>query len=137
MTELRYDPPLPSKPALTDDWFQSITMFIDGQVVGVLRWHAPGDESNTQGVVQILLLEIAEPFRRRAFGRDLLNAAVAQAKQWHVSKAAKLRRFWIAVEQKHQVVARAFLTSRGFHHTTTVQGVTRRQDLLVYVKAFD
>lgn len=137
MTEFRCNPPLPDHPASDADFAQSITLMIDEQEAGILRWHAPADEEASQGVVQLLTLRIGEPHRRRGLGGDLLNAAIKQARAWHTRRGGKLRRIWIAVEQKHQIIARAFLTGHSFHHTTTITGVCRRQDLLVYVRAFD
>jgi hypothetical protein len=49
----------------------------------------------------------------------------------------RLRRLWVSVEQKTQVIARAFLTQHGFHHTATMKELLADQDALIYVRTFD
>ena len=47
-------------------------------------------------------------------------AVVEQARPFFKSRGAKLRRIWLAVEQKTQVIARSFLMKHNFHHTASV-----------------
>jgi ribosomal protein S18 acetylase RimI-like enzyme len=53
------------------------------------------------------------------------------------SRKVRARRLWVAVEQRNQVIARAFLTHMGFHHTSTIRDLLSDQDVLVYVYSFD
>jgi len=62
---------------------------------------------------------------------------MAQGREWQRRRGSKLRRVWVGIEQKSQVIARAFLTSRGFHHIATVDELYRDQELMVYVKSMD
>jgi GNAT superfamily N-acetyltransferase len=82
-------------------------------------------------------LTVFPPHQRVGNGKRLLDAVIAQGRELQRRRKTKLRRVWIGVEQKSQVIARAFLTSRGFHHITTVDELYRGQELMVYVKSMD
>ena len=49
----------------------------------------------------------------------------------------KVRRVWIGVGHKTQVVGRSFLTGEGFHHVGSTGGLLHDEDQLIYVKALD
>jgi len=43
----------------------------------------------------------------------------------------------MTIEQKDQIVGRAFLTKHGFHHTGSLSELYKKQELLLYTKALD
>lgn len=141
MIEFRFEPALPplakSSPAGTPTvaFSQSITMIDGEQTLGVARWHSPADAQ--AGLVQVLDLTVAPSHQRKGNARRLLDTVIEQSRELHRRRKAKLRRVWIAVEQKSQVIGRAFLTGRGFHHVSTASGLYRDQDLMVFVKSLD
>lgn len=136
MIAFRYDPPLPEKsPASPTPFMQTITMTDEARTLGVARWHSPADTA--AGLVQVLDLTVFPPHQRVGNGRRLMDAVIAQGRELQRCRHGKLRRVWIGVEQKSQVIARAFLTSRGFHHIATVDELYRDQELMVYVKSMD
>lgn len=107
----------------------------DGKaLLGHVVWHLAG---NDDGVVQVIDLHVTPRARRAGHGSRLLAETVLRAARLCAARRTRLRRLWLAVEQKSHVIARAFLTRHGFHHTATIENVLRRQDLLVYLKAFD
>lgn len=127
------DPPVPAKK--TDQLFTQAIVLKDGQrTLGRAVWCAAAP---LQGVAQILELWIDPEFRRTGHGRRLLAALVAQARKLHALDKQPLRRLWIGVGHKTQVVGRAFLTGEGFHHVGTTCGLLEGEDLLVYVKSLD
>lgn len=134
MIEFHYAPPLPARPP-ADSFVQTITLRDAGQTLGVARWHCAGNAE--AGVIQILDLSISAAHQRAGHGRQLFNAIVEQAGELQRRRKTKLRRVWIGVEQKNQVIGRAFLTSAGFHHVGTISGLYRNQDLMIYVKSLD
>jgi ribosomal protein S18 acetylase RimI-like enzyme len=136
MSTFNHDPPLPpSFPRDTHTGFaQSITLHEADQPLALARWHAPSGE---QGVVQLVELTVDPAHRRRGLGSALLREVIQQATALHQLKHFRLRRLWISVEQKTQVIARAFLTQHGFHHTATIKELLDHQDAMVYVRTFD
>jgi GNAT superfamily N-acetyltransferase len=137
--DLRYDPPLPAKgagPAPGAPFIQSIQCLNAGGIVmGKAIWHAP--DGAADGVFQILHLQVRPELRRQGLGGRLLEASIIQATQWHRARRIPLRRAWLSVEQKSQVIARAFLTQHGFHHIATASNLHKDQDALIYIRAFD
>jgi GNAT superfamily N-acetyltransferase len=134
MADLIYDPPLPPRPG-TDGFVQTIRFIEGDRPIAIARWHVSGDAS--EGVAQILELNVFAPHARHGHGRKLLDAVISQATAYHRSRKSVLRRLWISVEQKRQVIGRSFLTGRGFHHVATMKELIVDQDALLYMKSFD
>jgi GNAT superfamily N-acetyltransferase len=88
-------------------------------------------------VVQILEFWIDPAFRRKGNGRRLMRGLVEQARVLHAIRKEPLRRLWIGVGHKTQVVGRSFLTCEGFHHISTTGGLMLDEDQLIYVKSLD
>ena len=133
MSDFAYAPPLPSKPS-NEGFAQTITILASGKPAGLARWHVrPGD---ADGVVQLLELTITSR-ARRGLGRQLLAEVTKQARAYFKMRGTHLRRMWMAVEQKGQVIGRAFLTEQGFHHVATLQELMHAQDTLLYMKSLD
>ena len=123
----------PAKPVAT--LLQRIELRdAQGQLIGAAAWHL---NCVDEGVVQLVELTIDPKLRRQGHAGALLNETIAQARSVCRMKRVPLRRVWVALEQKTQVLARAFLTKHGFHHTSSVTDLLRDQDLLVYVRSFD
>ena len=113
---------------------QRIELHDDQRRLGRALWHLP---THSDGVAQIIELSIEESQQRRGHGGRLLNEVLRQARLLATTRGTPLRRVWVMVEQKSQLRARAFLTRRGFHHTSTASNLLRDQDLLLYSKSFD
>jgi len=127
------DPPVPSK--ISDRLFvQTIVLKDDDRTLGRAVWSATAP---TQGVVQILEFCIDPAFRRKGNGRRLMRGLVEQARALHAIRKEPLRRLWIGVGHKTQVVGRSFLTCEGFHHISTTGGLLSNEDQLIYVKSLD
>ena len=108
---------------------------LDGRAtIGTARWYVPAVD---HGAVQILEIHIAPEVRRKGHGTALLRELIRQVRAYHQARGARFRRLWIAVEQKSQVAARAFLTHVGFHHVATIQNILIKQDALIYLKGMD
>jgi ribosomal protein S18 acetylase RimI-like enzyme len=136
MPDLVIDLPAPRKRAKSADSFVQTIDLMDGPTrIGRARWQCVSDLS--QGVVQILELTVAPKFRRRGHAHRLMEAVTTQAGDYFKAGGARLRRLWIAVEQKEQVIARSFLMQFGFHHVGTVSELLKDQDLLIYMRTFD
>lgn len=137
--DLRYDPALPAGSAgsAPEAPFIQTIRCVDGrgELMGDVIWHVPAGAAD--GVFQILHLRVRPGFGRQGLGGRLMEAAIAQAEQWHRARRIPLRRAWLSVEQKSQVIARAFLTGQGFHHIATASNLHRDQDALIYIRAFD
>ena len=133
MLELTCDPPARTKPV--GPFLQSIRLADGEEVVGHARWQASFDPSH--GAVQILDLTVSPTRRRQGNGRRLMDAITAQANEYFRCRKSRLRRVWIPVDQKAQVVARSFLMKFGFHHVGTIQELLRDEDLLMYMRTFD
>ena len=134
MADLHFDPPVPARP-IDEPFLQTIRLTDGGKTIGQLRWHAPSERAS--GVIQILEIEVDPGHRRKKHGTTMLLAAVEQARRLFERRKGKLRRAWLSVEQKSQVVARGMLTHLGYHHVSTMSNLLHDQDALVYVKAFD
>ncbi len=136
MPDLVIDPPAPRKSSKSPDSFVQTIDLMDGPTrIGRARWQCVSDVS--QGVVQILELTVAPKYRRQGYAHRLMEAVTAQAGDYFKAGGARLRRLWIAVEQKQQVIARSFLMQFGFHHVGTVSELLKEQDLLIYMRTFD
>lgn len=127
------DPPVPSKS--TDVLFAQTILLKDGEhLLGRARWAIT---AVGHGVVQLLEFWIDPQLRRAGHGRRLMRDLVAEARAYHKTRGESLRRMWVGVGHKSQVVGRSFLTSDGFHHIATTAGLLVDEDLVVYVKSFD
>jgi GNAT superfamily N-acetyltransferase len=133
MPDFSQDPPLPKK--VTNEAFMQTVRLLDaGKPIGSARWHArPGA---MDGVAQLLDLTITER-GRQGHGGQLIDEVVKQARAYFKSRGTRLRRMWMAVEQKGQIIGRAFLTEHGFHHVGTMSELMKGQDTLLYMKSFD
>src|SRR4051812_34954401 len=136
MSDFNHQPPLPSRlpPHEREGFFQTIQLRDGDELLATARWHAPMGQ---QGVVQLIELVVAPAHCRHGHGSSLLREVIQQATALHKLKKLRLRRLWVSVEQKTQVIARAFLTQNGFHHTATINELLADQDALVYVRTFD
>jgi len=105
-----------------------------GQPIGTLHWFAP---ASNDGVVQITHVLIDPLHQRQGHGSTLIRAAYAQAYQLFASHSIKPRRVWVTVEQKRQVIGRAFFSRHGFHHVSTIKNIYHDQDALIYQRAMD
>ena len=135
MADFLYDPPLPEKPAKA---LQPITQIIrlmqDKTEIAIARWHASDPAT---GVVQLIDLTVHAPYRRIRHGKRVMTAIVAQCHAWHASHGHNLRRIWMTLRQKEQVIARAFFVQNGFTHTGTIKELLCDEDALVYFRTFD
>ena len=133
MIAYQNDPPVIS--AKPDALFtQVIQMRDDKRVLGKAAWNIT---SPSEGVVQILELWIDPSIRRAGHGRRLIGQIIAQARELHKAHKQPLRRLWVAVGHKTQVIGRSFLTGEGFHHIGSSGGLLKDQDMLIYVKSLD
>lgn len=109
---------------------------MDGeQLIAQARWQVSGEAA--QGVAQLLELTVAEGRRRQGHGRRVMDAMTAQVREHFSSRKVTLRRVWVAIEQKQQVIGRSFLMQFGFNHVGTIGELLRDEDLLVYMRTFD
>ena len=115
-------------------FIQTIQLRDGERVLGRAIWSA-ADPS--QGVVQIVELWVEPKVRRGGHGRRLFRELIEQARAFHKPSKQIVRRLWIAVGHKSQVIGRAFLTGEGFHHISTTGGVYQDEDQLIYVKSLD
>lgn len=134
MPEFTYDPPLPA-PDADSPFLQTIRAVHGKQIIGTARWHVVAPP--IEGVAQLIEVHVQPPYRRQGHGGRLVQQAIAQAAAFFASRQATFRRVWTTVQQKNQVIARAFLTAQGFHHTATVKDLLRSEDLLIYVRGMD
>lgn len=133
MADFSYVPALPAKPS-NEGFVQTVRILAAGKPLGTARWHVrPGP---SDGVAQLLELTITGRAREGS-GRQLLEAVIKQTRAYFKTRGTRLRRMWIAVEQKGQVIGRAFLTEHGFHHVGTIQELMHGQDTLLYMRSFD
>lgn len=131
-----YLPPLPAKVAADMPFVQTIQLCsAGGAVLATAVWICPAGAPD--GVVQLLHLYVDPAHRRQGLGQRLLDVCIQQARAYHRLRGVSFRRLWALVEQKSQVIARAFLTQHGFHHTATVQNLHKKQDGLIYTRTFD
>lgn len=139
MLKLICDPPCPPAPAVpsktAEPFFQSIRLVDGRELLGQARWQCAADPS--QGVVQLLALSVSPPYRRQGHGRRLMDAVVGQGMEYFQVRKLRLRRVWVAIEQKRQIIARSFLMQFGFNHVGTVSELLKDEDLLIYMRTFD
>lgn len=127
--------PRVTEAAASRPFVQEARLELGGKTVARGHWHSSGNCDD--GVVQIIDVFVEPAHRRQGHGAQLLRRMLEEAEALHRARKRRLRRAWIAVEQKQQVIARAFLTAMGFHHVGTVKNLLREEDLLVYSKGFD
>jgi GNAT superfamily N-acetyltransferase len=133
MLSFDLNPSLPS--GKTSGVFVQTIQLRDGdRLLGRAMW-TTGDPS--QGVVQILELWVEPTVRRSGHARRLFRELINQAREFHKPRKQIVRRLWIAVGHKSQVIGRSFLTGEGFHHISTTGGVYQDEDQLIYVKSLD
>ncbi|MBV8780752.1 MAG: GNAT family N-acetyltransferase [Phycisphaerae bacterium] len=132
MPDFVYDPPVPTK--VIQPFVQRVDLRERGKIIATARWHFT---ASNDGVAQVLDLTVLPDHQRRGNGSTLLNAVIAQAVAFGKTGGIPIRRIWIAVEQKTQVKARAFLTRNGFHHVATISELLAHQDSLVYMRSLD
>ena len=133
--QFTHTPPVPrASDAKSTAFLQRIELRDGRLTIGHAVWHLI---DLNDGVVQLVELTVDPKLQRRGHASVLLNESIAQARAACRLRRVPLRRLWVALEQKSQVVARAFLTRHGFHHTASVADLLRDQDLLVYVRSFD
>jgi ribosomal protein S18 acetylase RimI-like enzyme len=134
LNPMEYSPPLPvSRPKKKMGRFvQTITLREGQTVVAQAIW-----VSENEGVVQLLHLQVDSNRGRQGYGGRMLDEVVRQAAAYQRLIDVPLRRIWMMVEQKSQVIGRAFLTSQGFHHVGTMNGLYKDQDALMYMRTFN
>ena len=132
MADITAEPSV-SIAALDAPFLQTLRLVEGRRSLGSARWHC-GDPAS--GVVQILDLTIEPEHQRQGHGGRLLKEMHQRAMEYFRLRRIKPRHAWIVLEQKRQVIARAFVTQHGYHHVATVQDLSKDQDLLVYSRAF-
>jgi ribosomal protein S18 acetylase RimI-like enzyme len=132
MSVFTYEPALP--PVAPDAFVQTIRLTDEGKPVATATWTVPAIDS---AVLQILTLEVDEKSRRQGHAKKLMAEVLKQGTLLCKSRKKKLRKAWILVRQKEQIVGRAFLTGQSFHHVATLPNLLKDEDGLVYVRAFD
>jgi hypothetical protein len=132
-TRLTQDPPLP-RMAGAQPFLQRITLYDGREAIGSAVWYLP---AGRDGVVQLIELTVPAARHRQGHAGTILTQVLTSAKALCALKKIPLRRVWFAIEQKTQVLGRSFLTRHGFHHTSTIPELLRKQDVLIYVKSFD
>lgn len=130
MPDLLVDPPLPR--TATGEFFQTLRITRGEDELARARWHITGE-----GVVQLVELLVHPPHRRKGYAKQLLASVIQQATAHHVARRKRLRRIWVCVAQKTQVLARSFLAGQGFHHMATLSDVLKDEDALTYVRSFN
>jgi ribosomal protein S18 acetylase RimI-like enzyme len=133
MLELICDPPARTKT--TENFIQSVRLMDGKELIAHARWQCAVDPAH--GVAQLLELTVVASRQRQGHGRRVMDAVTAQASEYFRSRKSQLRRIWLAVEQKRQVIGRAFLMQFGFNHVGTVSELLKDEDLLVYMRAFN
>jgi N-acetylglutamate synthase-like GNAT family acetyltransferase len=131
MESFSYHPAVEKRPL--GPLSQTIKLKLDDQVIGTAHWFTTG----TDGHVQLLHLDIDPKHRRQKRGTKLYQEVVAQARQFFQSHQQPVRRVTVQIEQKSQVIGRAWLTTLGFHHVGTTRNVLNEQDLLIYLLGLD
>ena len=133
MLQFHCDPACDQKP---DGLFaQTITLTVDKTTIARARWQSSEDPAD--GVVQILDFQVSPDHRRRGIGQRLMDELIQQAGRQIKTQGGQIRRIWVAIEQKRQVIARSFLMRYTFHHVGTVKELLRDQDVLIYARSFN
>jgi GNAT superfamily N-acetyltransferase len=133
MLEPLCDPPVTANSP--DPFLQTIRLKDGDQVIGHARWISGCEPA--EGVVQIVELSIAPAHRRQGNGKRLMEALTRQCKEHFKLRKARLRRQWLALDQKRHVISRSFLMQFTFHHVGTVNELLKDEDLLIYMRTFD
>ena len=133
MSDILIDPPV-AKIVAGRPFFQTLRIRQNGVDVATARWHSTG---NAEGVAQLIDLEVAPEQRRNKHATRLMHEVVRQIGLYFSQLNIPHRRIWVGVEQKSQVVARAFLMMHGFHHMNTVDSLFDEQDMLIYVRTMN
>ncbi|HEY7119804.1 MAG TPA: GNAT family N-acetyltransferase [Tepidisphaeraceae bacterium] len=133
MPTLICDPP--ASGAKSHPFLQTLKLTEAGQVIAQARWMCATDPA--QGVAQILDLSVSPPHQRVGHGHTLMEAITREATAYFKSRKVRLRRIWMPIEQKRQVIARSFLMQFGFSHVGTISELLRDEDLLIYMRTFD
>lgn len=123
---------IPESPTLP--FAQEIELLAGEKVIARTLWFAPKSED---GVAQVLDLQVFPAYQRQGHGSLLMKAVYEQVKDFFARTTIKPRRVWLSVEQKQHINARAFLSRHGFHHVSSIENLHRKQDALIYLKAFD
>jgi ribosomal protein S18 acetylase RimI-like enzyme len=129
---LKLSMPIPARPVLP--FVQTLSLTDNRRSIGSVTWYAPATDD---GVVQILNIQIDPLHQRQGHGSTLIRAAYEQAHRLFAAIEIKPRRVWVAVEQKNHVNARAFLSRHGYQHVSSIKNVYRKQESLIYLRAFD
>lgn len=123
---------IPESPTLP--FAQEIELLAGEKVIARTLWFAPNSED---GVAQVLDLQVFPAYQRQGHGSLLIKAIYEQVKDFFSRTTIPPRRLWLSVEQKKHIHARAFLSRHGFHHVSSIENLHRKQDALIYLKAFD
>jgi ribosomal protein S18 acetylase RimI-like enzyme len=132
MQSFESTPPITIKT--TGTFVQTIQLKDGDHQLGRAIWTA-ADPS--QGVIQILELWVDPKARRAGHATQLYHQLIANAREFHKLRKEPLRRVWISMAHKSQVIGRSFLTGQGFHNISTTGGVLQDEDQLIYVKSLD
>lgn len=137
MLELAIEPKVePAKSSEGAGVFAQCLELKEGErLIGRARWASSSDPSS--GVAQVLELWVSPEYRRKGHGGRLMDELTGQARAYFKSRKALLRRVWMAVEQKQQVVARSFLMKFTFHHVGTIRELLLDEDMLVYMRTLN
>jgi GNAT superfamily N-acetyltransferase len=122
--KLQYEPRIPRRRE--GNFLQTIRLISKNKPIGHATW-----QTTAAGIIQLIDIQIAPAHQRQGHGTALLEAVLTQANRYF-----KLRKMWAPVAQKSQLTARAFFTSKGFHHISSSSDLLRDEDLLVYVKSW-
>ena len=134
MPKLTYDPPVRAA-ATTQTFLQTLRLTTGDQLVAQARWLVNTDPAH--GVAQVVEFTVSPDHRRKGHGHFLMEALTTQATEFFALRKSRLRRVWLSLEQKRQVIARSFLMQFGFNHVGTVSELLKREDLLIYMRTFD
>ena len=133
MVEPIFDPPLSAKSQ--DPFLQTIRLMDGDKEIARSRWIS--EQEATEGLVQIVELRVTPAYRRQGHGKRLMEVLVQQCREHFKLRKTRLRRIWLALDQKRNVIARSFLMRYTFNHVATVRELLKDEDLLIYMRAFD
>ena len=128
---IRLSPPISATTTLPV--IQKIELLEAGDVIASATWFTTG----TDGLIQLLSVEVALDHRRRGVGSRLFAVLLKEANLFFRSRGGRLRRVTACAEQKSHIIARAWLTHLGFHHVQTLTNTLKDQDVLVYLLGCD
>jgi ribosomal protein S18 acetylase RimI-like enzyme len=130
-SSIRLNPPVGATTTLPV--FQKIELLEAGIVIASATWFTTG----TDGLIQLLSVEVDSDYRRRGVGSRLFAVLLKEANLFFRSRGGRLRRVTACAEQKSHIIARAWLTHLGFHHVQTLTNTLKNQDVLVYLLGCD